>query len=387
MKTVGVVGASGFVGSALVEWLLAHGQYRVKALVHSTGNAALPARLGIRLTQIDLMSRRSLMHGLQDCDVVVNCSRGSATVMVKGLNNLLATVWKLRVGKFVHISSTAVFGDTFHTSVIDEKHSTRPARGSYGYKKLLQDQLVLRFARRGLPALSLCPPNITGPYSPFLLALVESLKNRTFALVAGGDRHVSVVDVRNLCHAIECAIRTSLDDGRRIIVADSGPLTWGELVRPYAELANVKSVRLVDEGEANAALESSRPSKVSIVRSVQHLMSSDVRSALRRDPGWNLILKWAIGAARRLPKRIQDSMRGKPQRRKIVSGCKSECPLESKWLSQQMRNVRFVSSVAESGLGYAPLVTPAQSARAFAKWYRTHFGVESPMADLLQVLA
>jgi len=47
MKRIAVVGASGFVGSTLVERLLARGDVEVVPFIHTSGNAMRLARRGI----------------------------------------------------------------------------------------------------------------------------------------------------------------------------------------------------------------------------------------------------------------------------------------------------------------------------------------------------
>jgi nucleoside-diphosphate-sugar epimerase len=346
MKTVAVVGASGFVGSTLVERLLTDGTYNVRPLIHSSGNAGRLARRPLDLVVTDLMSRHDLQTAIQGCEFVVNCSRGSADVMIRGLTNLLRVCRECRVERFVHLSSTAVFGERFSSTVVDEEQPVNAAPATYGRKKAEQDDLVHKAARRGLPAVVLCPPNITGPYSIYLQEVVQSLSNNDFVLVDEGRMHCSVVDVQNLAHAICCAFTASVADGRRIIVADEEPVNWHGLTRPLMQIAGVDEISSIGIEHSERLAAQPRPPRKSILRAIRHLLSSDVRSALTQDPLWELLQSTAIGMARRLPQGVQDRLKGNGRPDHGSTTTKTQAKWNTRLIAQQLRNVQFSSARA-----------------------------------------
>ena len=75
VRRIAVIGASGFVGSTLVEQLLM-GTDEVVPFIHSSGNAWRIARLGIELRALDLLDGRQVEAALHGVTHVVNCSRG-----------------------------------------------------------------------------------------------------------------------------------------------------------------------------------------------------------------------------------------------------------------------------------------------------------------------
>ena len=111
MRRIAIVGASGFVGSTLVERLLAQGRDEVLPFIHSSGNAMRLARLGIELPTIDLLVRDQVDAALRGCTHVVNCALGGADAALRGLRNLLAACRKHKVERFIHLSSVLVYGD------------------------------------------------------------------------------------------------------------------------------------------------------------------------------------------------------------------------------------------------------------------------------------
>jgi UDP-glucose 4-epimerase len=123
-EKVAVIGASGFLGTAVVERLLSQGAEVVPFITA----AAMPwrlARMGLFAKPVDILSSEALGTALAGCTHVVNCSRGEGAVMLKGLKILsgLRHEW---VKRLVHISSVAVYGDPPHPQSTHEDAPTEP---------------------------------------------------------------------------------------------------------------------------------------------------------------------------------------------------------------------------------------------------------------------
>ena len=69
-KQVALIGASGYVGSAILNELLQRG-WRVKALVRNPQNIAIknPA---LRVEKVDVSDERQLTAALEDCPLVIS---------------------------------------------------------------------------------------------------------------------------------------------------------------------------------------------------------------------------------------------------------------------------------------------------------------------------
>ena len=106
MKTIAVVGASGFVGATFVERMMSREDVRLRPFIRSSGNAWRLARHGsLELETLDLLSETETQKALEGCTHVVNCSRGNPEVMGLGLDNLLKAAQTAGVQRFVHLSS------------------------------------------------------------------------------------------------------------------------------------------------------------------------------------------------------------------------------------------------------------------------------------------
>jgi hypothetical protein len=246
--------------------------------------------------------------------------------------------------------------------------------------------MVQRAARGGLSCVVVCPPNITGPYSPYLLEFVKSLREGTLTLVEEGTLRCTMVDVRNLAHALECALTAPVAGGERIIISDEQPQTWRELVEPLRELVPDAVIASVGRSDAERMAAPPRPPRKSVIRAIKHLVSSDVRSALRSDPLWDSLHTGARNLAGKLPGRVQNWLRNGHANGAVR--IRAERP---RWnvrlIEQQLRDVRFESRQAADMLNYIPVVDFDESSRSFNAWYREHFGLNSEFADLLALLS
>jgi nucleoside-diphosphate-sugar epimerase len=383
-----VVGASGLVGSTLCErWLDRH-SHEVVPFIHSSGNAWRLARRGIPLKVVDLMSREQTHAALDGCTHVVNCTRGGEDFMLQGLNHLLEAARKASVRGFVHLSSVVVYGDPPTKEAASEDGPT-PAhpKGTYGWVKLEQDWMVRKEAQRGLPSVILCPPNVSGPYSYFLLAVLQALRDGQLVLVDEGRTPCNLVDVHNLAYAIELALEHANSSAPRLFVTDAEPTEWSDVTRELFPLVEgAGAVPSITREEA-MAITAAKGAKSSLLHSLKHLGSSDVRAALRKDPLWERLERSARTLVTRLGRETQDRIR------LAVDG-----PLRSvsrpyehrhdlRLLSQQARRVRHSCARAEAMLGYRPLYSFSQSMQAFRTWYRSEHRIETPFWELLRRLS
>lgn len=384
---VAVFGASGFVGATLVERLWSASGVEVRPIIHSSANAWRLARHGKPLLPVDLGSLPSIRSALDGCTHVVNCSRGGDAVMLDGLANLLGTCRSAGIRRFVHLSSVAVYGDPPPPESVRENAPTNPEPKSYGWIKLQQDRMVEKAHARGLPSIILCPPNIGGPYSAFMLQVLAAIDNGQFALVEDGSAPCVLVDVRNLAHAIDLALRSPVATAERLFVTDDEPTTWRDIVTTLLPcLDDGVTVPTIGRTELAAAVLPARPQSPSLWKSVKHLGSSTVRAALREDP---LLAKFD-GALRHLTLSLPASWESRLKKAiegpLPVSRLRTGPPYNVRLCAQQLRGVRHEPARAKEVLGYRPEISFAESASAFCAWYRSMHAVDKGAFRLLKAL-
>ena len=387
MKRIAIVGASGFVGASLAERLLSQGGDEVVPFIHSSGNAWRLARLDIELKTLNLLDRDQVHAALRGVTHVVNCSRGGGDVMLKGLRNLLSASRMLRIDRFIHLSSVAVYGDPPSPESSHENAPTNPLKGSYGWIKLMQDRMVEKACQEGQPSVILCPPNISGPHSAYLVALVDVLRLGRFALLEEGTAPCNLVDVDNLTFAVELALRNGPADGARMFVTDDEDTNWGRVVERLSALVDTAPpVPRVNREQLLPPDAVPRGHTKSLLGSLRHVVSADVRQALRKDPLWEKV----DGAVRRsiawlgkgVEGRLRFSVEGPIKICKTYTGPQLDLQL----CRQQLRGVRHSCAVAKAQLGYRPIHSFGDSMKAFCEWYRHQHGMDSHEWDLIRNL-
>lgn len=375
-----ILGASGFVGTTLAERMVHRPGWEVVSAIHSAGSAWRLARHGRPLLQLDIGDRDALRAALKGATHVVNCTRGGNDVMIDGLANVLAECRAASVKRFVHLSSVLVYGDPPPPAAEreDAPADTQQSIDTYGGAKLVQDGMVEEAARQGLASVVLCPPNISGPFSLYLCGIVDGLRKGTFALVGDGTAPCNVVDVRTLCAAIEAALVADISaaDGRRMFITDGEACTWTELVEELRPLAEVDQVRRIDREVLAARIRRQHAvPKVSLTASLKHLVSSDVRAALRKDPLLARVDRAARAGVARLGSNLEGRIRRGIEGIVPVPRVDPLAGLQIGLCAQQLRDVRHRPDRAFERLGFKPPISGQQSFADFRDWYRSTYGM------------
>lgn len=386
-----ILGASGFVGTTLAERMGQRPGWEVVPVIHSAGSAWRLARHGRPLAQVDIGDRAALREVLRDVTHVVNCTRGGREVMIDGLANVLAECQAAKVRRFVHLSSVLVYGDPPKPSSATEDGPPDDAQdpASYGAMKLEQDRMVEEAVRKGLSSVVLCPPNISGPFSLYLCGIVDGLRKGSFGLVGDGAGPCNLVDVRTLCAAIEAALEVddAAADGKRLFVTDGEPVSWRGVVDALIELAGVDQVRPVDrELLLRRVRQQQAAPPSSLGRSLKHLVSSDVREALRKDPLLARVDKLARRSVAMMGPGIEGRLRRSIEGTTPVPRIDMLAGLQIGLCAQQLREVTHRDDRIRQVLGFAPPVGFQASMADFRRWYRAMFGADGDQWSLAQRL-
>jgi len=378
-----VFGASGFVGTAVVERLAKGGKDIVPAIRSDASAWRLIRRSDIQLCQLDILDHAALDEVLKGCTHVVNCTRGTSETMLRGLKNLLAASHRAGVQRFVHLSSVAVYGDPPPATSVNETAAANPVRGTYGWIKLQQDEMVSRAARDGLKSVVLCPPNITGPYSPFLLQIVGALRDGCFALVTGAHPCVAV-DVANLAAAVELSLTEGVADGGRYFVTNDDDLNWDQIIAEMSPLSDAGEIPLIEADWLRSVLPDDNPPKLSPLRTVKHIFSDEVRHALRQDPLLARVERSLRNSVDHLPERAFMALQHAVSGTIHVPTVSRTLHLNLRLCGQQLRDVRHSCDRAKAELGYAPEISQSRSFQSFGDWFKYSNGRLSEWWPLLK---
>jgi NAD dependent epimerase/dehydratase len=180
-KTALVTGAGGFIASHLVEALVKEG-WQVSALVHYNNRSHWgwlepyhhKPPPGLRVILGDITDPFFVRQAVEGMDVVFHLGaliaipysyRAPASYVatnVCGTLNLAEAALRTGVKRFVHTSTSEVYGTALYTP-IDEKHPLQ-AQSPYSASKIGADKIIESYVCSfGLPAVTVRPFNTYGP--------------------------------------------------------------------------------------------------------------------------------------------------------------------------------------------------------------------------------
>ncbi|MCB9517814.1 MAG: NAD-dependent epimerase/dehydratase family protein [Gemmatimonadales bacterium] len=231
-----VTGATGFVGSHVVDRLLARG-HEITALVRSAERARPLAERGVRLVIGDLGDEAALRAATEGQDVVhhVAALTGAVDEAAFLAANRDGTARLLRaaeaagsVSRFVHVSSGAAGGPAALGTPKVDAGDDRPVT-MYGRSKLAAESVVRDAA---LPWTILRPPAVYGPRDTAnFLTVFRAAKRFGIAPIFGdGSQELSLIHVVDLANACVAAGESAGAVGGLYYVNHPEPVTSRELV-------------------------------------------------------------------------------------------------------------------------------------------------------------
>jgi nucleoside-diphosphate-sugar epimerase len=235
-----VTGATGFIGGHLAQRLV-HEGHRVRCLVRASSDATLLDRLGVELAVGDLTSPPSLAAAADGCRYVLHCGarvsdwgtvQEIAHVNVDGTRNLLDACVGASVQRFVHFSTTDVYGYPGGTA-IDEAHAATRFRNWYAQTKLAAEAEV---RRAELEAVILRPATVYGPRSADVVGeIARAIRGGHMILIDGGRAIAGLCYVDNLVDAAVLALDHEAACGQAFNVSDGLDVTWRQFTDDLAK--------------------------------------------------------------------------------------------------------------------------------------------------------
>jgi dihydroflavonol-4-reductase len=146
-----LVGATGFIGGHLVEYLFQQGEIS-KGVFRKGSHLKIMDASGVQGIEADLSDHHSLHEAMEGVDVVYNLASpmpdsdsGFLSANTEGLLNLLEVAAEARAKSFVHLSTLDVYG--FGAKYVSPKDSFKPAN-EYQKSKAEAERLLQEFSKR-----------------------------------------------------------------------------------------------------------------------------------------------------------------------------------------------------------------------------------------------
>lgn len=204
-----VTGASGFLGSHLVERLSRDG-YRVYALLRkSSSKEYLKDIKGINFIYGDLFDIPSLKSATKDMDVVIHCAALMSNydwvkrkefyrINCMGTKNMLDAAISSGIEHFIHISTVGVLGGNNGQVYLDENALYGKRLSNYEWSKSEAERILLNHGKGSeVPITIVRPAQLYGPRMVYgWLVTLSSIKQNKFMIIGDGSPliHMTYID-------------------------------------------------------------------------------------------------------------------------------------------------------------------------------------------------
>jgi nucleoside-diphosphate-sugar epimerase len=206
-KSYLITGGAGFLGINLVRYLLARG-HRVTSL--DIASFDYPERSQITEIRGDIRDRACVDQAMQGINIVVHTAAAlplysEADIFstdIDGTRNVIDSAYQHGVERFIHISSTAVYGIPDHHPLYET--DKLDGVGPYGKAKIMAEEVCLEYRSKGMCVPIIRPKSFIGPERLGVFALFYdwAKDGKGFPMIGSGNNRYQLLDVEDLCEAI-----------------------------------------------------------------------------------------------------------------------------------------------------------------------------------------
>ena len=238
---VAIVGASGFVGTRMVErWALGK-KFKPMPVVRAHGSLSVLARFELSWQVTDIFDSEALAKAFEGCEAVVHAAIGDPLQIVRMAESIYRATEKAGIKRLVVLSSASVHGQrpapaTDETSPICEQHTM-----AYNTAKVRAEKLLQQLSASGsVEVVTLRPSVVYGPRSRWIADAAQHLLDGTACLLNEGRGICNGIYVDNLIQAIELALEIPKAAGETFLVGDAEPVTWQGFYERLAQALGIE---------------------------------------------------------------------------------------------------------------------------------------------------
>jgi nucleoside-diphosphate-sugar epimerase len=203
-----ITGGSGFLGINLVRYFFEKGIDDVRTL--DVADFDYPEKNKIEQVKGDIRNKRDVAKAMKDAGLVVHTAAALPlykkediySADVEGTTNLLEEAYKNRVDRFIHVSSTAVYGIPSHHPLYENDKLS--GVGDYGQAKIIAEEACEEYRKKGMCIPIIRPKSFIGPERLGVFALFYdwAKDGKNFPMIGSGNNRYQLLDVEDLCNAI-----------------------------------------------------------------------------------------------------------------------------------------------------------------------------------------
>lgn len=262
-KTAVVTGANGFVGSHLVDLLLAN-NYKVKCIIRKTSNTRWLDGKNVEIFNCGLVDKESLKKAFENSNYIFHVAgvvkskkpAGYFSGNVDTTRILLETAleFKESIKKFIVVSSQTACGPSLNGKPITEEDECKPIT-TYGRSKLAEEKLALSF-KQEFPITICRAPAVYGERDTEILIFFQTFNRGLMTTIGFNKKLVSLIHIKDLVQGFLLAAESEKAAGETYFISSEKYYTWEEV------------------GEVTSRIMTKKPFKVKVPHSIVYTIAA-----------------------------------------------------------------------------------------------------------------
>ena len=246
-----VTGANGFVGSHLVDLLLAK-NFEVRCIVRKSSNLRWLEGKGVKLFDCGLFDKDGLRKAFKDSNYIFHVAgvvkakneEGYFRGNVETTEMLLevAEEMKTSIKKFLVVSSQTVSGPSLDGKPVNEHTKCKPIT-TYGRSKLEQEKVTMRY-KEILPVTVCRAPAIFGERDTEIFIYFQVFNRGLTTMIGFDKKELSLLHVADLVEGLYLAAISEKANGETYFISSEKFYTWDEVGKVTSSVLNKKAFKI-----------------------------------------------------------------------------------------------------------------------------------------------
>ena len=232
-----VTGATGFIGSHLVEELVAQ-NWKVTCLVRPKSRTRFLEYFPVHIVRGSVENRNFLFEAVEGQDYIFHLAARirSARREVYNRANVLFTQQLAQaclqsnpdLKRFVYVSSIAAAGPSETGDIQDETRTPSPT-SEYGRTKLKAEEAIAEIWHR-VEATIIRPPNVYGPRQQETELLINLIKKRIVPVLKHDQKTTTLIYVKDLIMGMLESLKSPQTNRQVYYLTDERLYSWKEII-------------------------------------------------------------------------------------------------------------------------------------------------------------
>lgn len=246
-----VTGASGFVGSHLVDYLLTK-NIEVRCIVRGSSNLRWLEEKNVKIFKCGLFDKEGLREAFKNVNFIFHIAgvvkakteedyfRGNVKA-TKILLEVAAEV-KDQINRFVVVSSQTVSGPAQNGIPVTEEMEPKPMT-TYARSKLKQEQVALEY--KDIFPITICrAPAIYGERDTEIFIYFQVFNRGLTTMIGFDKKELSLLHVADLAEGLYLAAISEKANGQIYFISSEKFYTWNEVGAITSKVLNKKAIRI-----------------------------------------------------------------------------------------------------------------------------------------------